>query len=54
MADKEIRLLHADEIECRVAMVTETGVSLLLYKDARVDQRILDETFTTFGWKRSH
>lgn len=54
MAYKEIRLLHADEIECRVAMVAETGVSLLLYKDARVDQRILDETFTTFGWKRSH
>ena len=54
MADKEIRLLHADEIECRVSMVTETGMSLLLYKDARVDQRILDETFTTFGWKRSH
>ena len=54
MAYNEIRLLHADEIECRVAMVTETGVSLLLYKDARVDQRILDETFTTFGWKRSH
>lgn len=54
MAYKEIRLLHADEIECRVSMVTETGVSLLLYKDARVDQRILDETFATFGWKRSH
>ena len=54
MAEKEIRLLHADEIECRVAMVVETGVSLLLYKDARVDQRILDETFTAFGWKRSH
>lgn len=54
MAYNEIRLLHADEIECRVAMVAETGVSLLLYKDARVDQRILDETFTTFGWKRSH
>ncbi|MCM1224287.1 MAG: hypothetical protein NC548_58525, partial [Lachnospiraceae bacterium] len=28
--------------------------SLLLYKDARVDQRILDETFGSFGWKRSH
>ena len=54
MAYNEIRLLRADEIECRVAMVAETGVSLLLYKDARVDQRILDETFTTFGWKRSH
>ena len=54
MAYNEIRLLRADEIECRVAMVAETEVSLLLYKDARVDQRILDETFTTFGWKRSH
>ena len=29
-------------------------MSLLLYKDARVDQRILDETFGAFGWKRSH
>jgi len=29
-------------------------LSLLLYKDARVDQRILDETFGVFGWKRSH
>ncbi len=54
MIYKEIRLLHADEIECRVAMVTEKGVALLLYKDARVDQRVLDETFTMFGWKRSH
>ena len=50
----EIRLLKADEIECRVAAVSEKGLSLLLYKDARVDQRILDETFGMFGWKRSH
>ena len=49
-----IRLLRADEIECRAASVSEKGVSLLLYKDARVDQRILDETFGLFGWKRSH
>lgn len=49
-----IRLLRADEIECRAAAVSEKGVSLLLYKDARVDQRILDETFGAFGWKRSH
>jgi len=34
--------------------VNEKGISLLLYKDARVDQRILDETFGMFGWKRSH
>lgn len=49
-----VRLLKADEIECRVAMVNENGLSLLLYKDARVDQKILDETFGAFGWKRSH
>ncbi len=50
----EIRLLRADEIECRVGTISETGLSLLLFKDARVDQKILDETFTPFGWRRSH
>lgn len=49
-----IRLLKADEIECRVSTINASGLSLLLYKDARVDQRILDETFGPFGWKRSH
>lgn len=53
-AKKEIRLLNADEIECRVGTVNEKGISLLLYKDARVDQRILDESFGPFGWRRSH
>lgn len=49
-----IRLLKADEIECRVSIINEKGLSLLLYKDARVDQKILDETFGIFGWKRGH
>lgn len=49
-----IRLLRAEEIECRISAVSGKGLSLLLYKDARVDQRILDETFGAFGWKRSH
>lgn len=49
-----IRLLRADEIECRVSTINEKGLSLLLFKDARVDQRILDETFTPFGWRRTH
>ena len=53
-ATKQIRLLRADEIEVRVGTVRRNGVSLLLYKDARVDQNILDETFGIFGWKRSH
>ena len=54
MEKNVIRLLKADEIECRVSVINEKGLSLLLYKDARVDQRILDETFGAFGWKRSH
>lgn len=28
--------------------------TLLIYKDARVDQRILDETFGPMNWQRSH
>lgn len=51
---RRIRLLRADEIECRVSNVSEKGISLLLYKDARVDQNILDETFGIFGWQRIH
>ena len=48
------RDLRADEIECRVAQATENGVSILLYKDARCDQNILDETVGEFGWQRMH
>lgn len=54
MEQSLIRLLKANEIECRISAIKENGLSLLLYKDARVDQRILDETFGAFGWKRSH
>lgn len=54
MEKKSIRLLRANEIECRISTISAKGLSLLLYKDARVDQRILDETFTAFGWKRTH
>lgn len=53
MMDK-FRLLNAEEIDVRVARVKNNGLSLLLYKDARVDQNILDETFGIFGWQRSH
>lgn len=48
------RDLRADEIECRVAQCSEKGVSLLLYKDARCDQNILDETVTPMNWMRHH
>lgn len=50
----QFRKLNADEIDVRVATINEKGATLLLYKDARVDQNILDETFGIFGWKRSH
>lgn len=53
---KEIRLLSAQDIECRAQQVAKdfSWCSLLLYKNARVDMQILDETFGRFGWKRSH
>ena len=54
----EFRLLKANEIECRVGQCGKTNnggwCSLLLYKDARCDQRLLDEKFGIFGWKRKH
>ena len=50
MKDIKIRALRADEIECKVAQVIDGKVQLLLYKDARCDYRILDETFGTLGW----
>lgn len=48
----KIRNLKADEIECRIGTITDRGITLLLYKNARVDQAILDETFGIFGWQR--
>lgn len=51
---KEIRKLRADEIEARVGIVKKNGISLLLYKDARCDMNILDETFGIMGWQRKH
>lgn len=49
-----IRNLKAEEIEVRTGALTEQGATLLLYKNARVDQTILDETFGTAGWQRTH
>lgn len=50
----KIRNLKAEEIECRINTIKQTGFSLLLYKDARCDMKILDETFGVTGWQRSH
>ena len=48
------RDLKANEIDVRVSSVTDKGVALLLYKDARVDQNILDETVGAMNWDRDH
>lgn len=48
------RTLKADEIELRVGACSESGFSLLLYKDARCDMNLLDETVGAMNWKRSH
>ena len=50
----KFRLLNADEIDCRVSTVSEKGLSLLLYKDSRVDMNLLDETVGPMNWQRSH
>lgn len=46
-----MRKLKANEIECRVSQVTQKGCSLLLYKTARCDRAILDETFGVMNWQ---
>lgn len=48
------RPLKADEIEVRVGGVYKNGVTFLLYKNARVDMAILDETVGEFNWQRDH
>ena len=45
-----MRPLNADEIEVRVGQVFDQKASMLLYKNARVDMTILDETYGEFGW----
>lgn len=56
---KEIPLLTEKDIECRVQSVSraktgKVGAVLLLYKDARVDMRILDQVFGPGNWQRTH
>lgn len=48
------RTLKESEIEVRVGSINEKGASLLLYKDARVDQIVLDESLGIENWQRDH
>ena len=51
----QFRNLNESEIEVRIAQIKEgKGASLLLYKDARCDMNILDETVGSENWQREH
>ena len=50
----QFRPLKASEIDVRIAQVKQNGLSLLLYKDARCDMNILDETVGPMNWTREH
>lgn len=54
MENLTFRPLRADEVDVRVAQCKKNGVSLLLYKDARCDMNILDETVGPARWQRHH
>lgn len=47
---QNVRLLRADEIEVKVKQITEKGAVVLLYKTARTDMTILDETYGAENW----
>lgn len=49
------RNLRADEIEVRISRELGNGkVELLLYKTARTDYNLLDETFGFYGWANQY
>ena len=50
----KFRNLRADEIEVRVQSIKEKGVVLLLYKNARCDMNIFDETVGPENCQREH
>lgn len=50
----EFRTLKAEEIDVRVSQIDKTWATLLLYKDARVDQNILDESVGAMNWQKHY
>lgn len=55
----KFRELKASEIDCRIQSIGQNktkaiGATILLYKDARVDMNILDETVGAMNWQRGH
>ena len=50
----KFRTLTADDVEVRIGTVKRNGVTLLLYKNARVDQNLLDETVGAESWQKKY
>lgn len=50
----KFRTLKEDEIDVKIGTVNSKGVTFLLYKNARVDMAILDETVGAENWQRDH
>ena len=50
----EFRKLKANEIDVRIGQIGKQAVTLLLYKNARVDMQILDEQVGAENWQRDH
>ena len=50
----KFRDLKAEEIDVRIGQVGDGYCTLLLYKDARVDMDVLDETVGSMNWQRKH
>lgn len=48
------RALKAEEIEVRIGSITDKGLSLLLYMDARAAALLLDETVGPMNWRNSY
>ena len=55
---KEIPLLTPSDVELRVSQIQQTNygcyVTLLCYKDARCDMKVLDAVFGPMNWTRTH
>ena len=56
MLDLQFRPLRASEVEARIGTVSKdgSGATFLIYKDARVDMRLLDEFVGPMNWQRRH
>ena len=54
MGELFFRPVTAEEIDVRIQSINDYKTTVLLYKDARVDQNILDETVGPMNWQKSY